>query len=287
VPEAAAELLRGELRERDGDRAPTDGGGTFAGDVRSSELRSATVLTFQKRVLERQIEHEKKAMDRMRARSTLGHSTLGHSTLGHSTLGHSTLGHSKQRQESDLLGCVFADRGIGDHFGYLRAAGIDPFPELELAWSEALQRYRGIFVLAPGPGYERNPIRREDPEHALEIHRAIAEEYARRHPLVIDVPWMSIEDRLEFVCSTVRSIGLSTRSDVSRDVAAELARGVRCPPRSPEDSDSGAPGVRSDRAGRGPARISPETSETFEASGSRIPASPSSAGSFELRTRGT
>lgn len=96
-------------------------------------------------------------------------------------------------------GAVFSDRGVGDHFAYLRIDGLEPSDELLAAWEEARERYRAVFLLEPGPFYEQTAGRSESPERARRLHDLIQEEYTRRHPRVIPVPWEGIEQRVDRV----------------------------------------------------------------------------------------
>jgi predicted ATPase len=111
-------------------------------------------------------------------------------------------------------GVVFADRGVGDHFGYLdhyRAVrGLDLegslFKEaLERAWAEALPRYRAVFVLEQSPLFVATAVRRETGAEAAAIHRAIVAAYRSRHPRVIEVPFVPVEDRVEAVLRAVEA----------------------------------------------------------------------------------
>ena len=94
---------------------------------------------------------------------------------------------------------VVADRGVGDHFGYLRYAGAEVFAELEAAWEDALTRYLGVLLLAPGPIYDPHGTRSESAEEAATIHQLIAEEYRLRHPRVGEIPWVPLAERQELV----------------------------------------------------------------------------------------
>ncbi len=104
-------------------------------------------------------------------------------------------------------GTVFADRGVGDHFGYLEHyrihRGLDlsaPFSgELASAWEEARPRYGAVFLLERSPRFTPASYRREAEAEAEAIHRAIVEAYRARHPRVVDVAWGPIEERAEKV----------------------------------------------------------------------------------------
>ena len=92
-------------------------------------------------------------------------------------------------------GLVFLDRGVGDHFGYLRHRRIPIFPELEWAWKRARFLYEKIFLCEQRPDYFAGG-RQETKKEASEIHAAIREEYLARHPCIIEVPWEPLEGRV-------------------------------------------------------------------------------------------
>ncbi|MEM7233120.1 MAG: ATP-binding protein [Planctomycetota bacterium] len=129
----------------------------------------AQPLEFQRRILDLQLEDERRA--------------LGSAVLGNPN------GDSR----------VFVDRGIGDHFAYLALDGIEPFPELLKAWDEAVTRYQAVFLLDGNPNYEATIERTETPEEARRAHESIKREYQSRHPRVERVKWDSVDARIEFI----------------------------------------------------------------------------------------
>src|SRR5882672_8774530 len=76
-------------------------------------------------------------------------------------------------------GVVFADRGVGDHFGYIEyyraVRGIDILAtfagELAIAWDEARPRYGAIFLLDQGLTYTPTAYRRESEAEAAAVHQ--------------------------------------------------------------------------------------------------------------------
>lgn len=102
---------------------------------------------------------------------------------------------------------VFTDRGIGDHFGYLRYYGLEPFPELLDAWREAKRRYQSVFFLAENPEYRTADHRAEPVSEARKIHEILLHEYRTRHPRVIPVPWLSLEERATRVLAEIDPAG--------------------------------------------------------------------------------
>ena len=108
-------------------------------------------------------------------------------------------------------GVVFADRGIGDHFGYLEyyraVRGIDIIAafsgELAGAWEEARARYGAIFILEQNRTYTPAAYRRESEAEAAAVHRALSGAYRSRHPRIIEVPWGPVEERADQVIAEV------------------------------------------------------------------------------------
>lgn len=105
-------------------------------------------------------------------------------------------------------GPVFADRAVGDHFGYLEyyrarkgidLLGSDFARELERAWEDATNRYHAVFLLEQSPEYITASYRRESQAEARAIHQAIETCYRARHPRVIPVPWCGLMERAETV----------------------------------------------------------------------------------------
>lgn len=101
---------------------------------------------------------------------------------------------------------VFADRGIGDHFAYLRMHGLEPFPELLEAWESAVRRYRAVFLLELNPSYQASRTRQESRRQAARLHEALEEEYSHRHPTLIAIPWLPLEERLDRLLGEVKRL---------------------------------------------------------------------------------
>jgi predicted ATPase len=108
-------------------------------------------------------------------------------------------------------GVVFADRGIGDHFGYIEyyrsVRGIDILADftgqLAGAWEEARARYGAIFLLDQAETYTPAAYRRESEAEAVAVHRALSGAYRSRHARVIEVPWGPVGERVERVLAAV------------------------------------------------------------------------------------
>jgi len=115
-------------------------------------------------------------------------------------------------RETGVEESVFVDRAIGDHFGYLEHyrnhCGLDLLQsdfqrELLEAWEKALGRYAAVFLLEQNPDYVSAVYRRESAAQALAIHQALASAYRSRHPRVLNIPWCSLEKRVEEILAAV------------------------------------------------------------------------------------
>ncbi len=129
---------------------------------------------------------------------------------------------SEERGEGG--GLVFADRGVGDHFGYIarfRAArGIEMprefLADLDAAWNEARGRYAAVFLLAQNPVFSRAAYRDETIEEARAVHEALAAAWRLRHRKVIDIAWMPIGDRADRILAEAGALASGRTNDGRR-----------------------------------------------------------------------
>ena len=105
---------------------------------------------------------------------------------------------------------IFLDRGIGDGFGYLSYHGIEPFEELSKAWPESRERSRCVLFFESRPDYQAASHRSETPAEARRIHEILLADYRSRHDRIILIPWLPVEERLAAV---LEESGLKERSD--------------------------------------------------------------------------
>lgn len=96
---------------------------------------------------------------------------------------------------------VFLDRGVVDNVAYCKFRGIDtPAEILETA---RLNKYHGVFLLDMLPIYEKDSARKEDPVTAAKIHESIKSAYSELGYDVIQVPPLSVRERIELILSKV------------------------------------------------------------------------------------
>lgn len=96
---------------------------------------------------------------------------------------------------------AFIDRGIPDELAYFKYIGIKPTPVYAKAFQE--HRYDGVFVFDPIPGYRQDKIRREPPEMVQRLRMLHEEAYRELGYDVIVVPFMSVEERVNFIIDRI------------------------------------------------------------------------------------
>lgn len=98
---------------------------------------------------------------------------------------------------------AFADRAIPDQLAYSRYRGFEPASVLK---ESALQcRYATqVFVTPPWLQiYTTDHIRKETFEEATKIHQAIVDTYAELNYEVVDLPFVSVQERVKFILSAI------------------------------------------------------------------------------------
>ncbi|MBU2928683.1 AAA family ATPase [Winogradskyella psychrotolerans] len=99
-------------------------------------------------------------------------------------------------QESEHV--VFLDRGLPDVIAYMDYIG-DTYPEHFVATCDS-HKYNSIFILAPWQDiFTSDSERYENFEEAIEIHQHLLETYKRFGYQLIDVPFGSVESRVDFI----------------------------------------------------------------------------------------
>ncbi|RLI97500.1 MAG: hypothetical protein DRO99_02940 [Candidatus Aenigmatarchaeota archaeon] len=97
---------------------------------------------------------------------------------------------------------VFIDRGIGDILAYCEVYGIDPPKDTHKHGSPP--RYHKIILLDQLPSYEKDDVRKEDPEMARKIHESIEKVYRKLGYDIINVPPLPPEKRLQWLIKEIR-----------------------------------------------------------------------------------
>ncbi|MEZ9563701.1 AAA family ATPase [Vibrio artabrorum] len=104
---------------------------------------------------------------------------------------------SEQKDQANQHPIAFLDRAIPDICGYLSQARL----EIDEAYREASQGYhRQVLFCRPEASiYVQDDVRPYPFEEALEIHHALVTVYQELGYQTVEVPFMSVEERVQFV----------------------------------------------------------------------------------------
>ncbi len=108
---------------------------------------------------------------------------------------------SEQKSIASQHSIAFLDRAIPDICGYLKGAGIEP----DENYIQASKGYfNKVFVCRPHKEiYVQDDVRPYPFEEAVNIHCGLVETYQQLGYECIDVPFMEIEERVEFVLNAI------------------------------------------------------------------------------------
>lgn len=98
-------------------------------------------------------------------------------------------------------GEIFLDRGIIDGYAYCKLGNIAA-PGILV--DNARGRYDKVFLLAPLPGYENDPVRKEKKKLQAVLHAMIEDAYREFGYDLISVPVLPIHERVEFILDAIR-----------------------------------------------------------------------------------
>ncbi|EDP70480.1 hypothetical protein FBALC1_06973 [Flavobacteriales bacterium ALC-1] len=97
---------------------------------------------------------------------------------------------------------IFLDRGLPDVLAYMDFIG-DTYPEHFIEACK-IHKYDHIFILAPWQEiFTSDSERYENFEEAIEIHHHLLDTYKRFGYELIDVPFGSIENRVDFILDSL------------------------------------------------------------------------------------
>ena len=104
---------------------------------------------------------------------------------------------NKQKDQANQHPIAFLDRAIPDICGYLAQANL----EIDAAYQEASQGYHSqvLFCRPEVSIYVQDEVRPYPFEEALEIHHALVNVYQELGYEVVEVPFMSVDERVQFV----------------------------------------------------------------------------------------
>jgi predicted ATPase len=108
------------------------------------------------------------------------------------------------REAQALAGPVVFDRGIPDTVGYLRLCGLPTPAHFERA-AEVFRYSAGVFIAPHWPEiYAPDAERKQTSEEAEATYRAVAEAYGWAGYELVELPKVSVEERVEFVLEIVK-----------------------------------------------------------------------------------
>lgn len=104
-----------------------------------------------------------------------------------------------------LKGPVFLDRGVPDGFGYLMAEGL-VLAEDTLTSLKGLPYHNQVFFTPPWEAiFTKDAQRWEDFERAEAIHRGLVEIYQRLGFEIHELPFVSVQERMEHILSVLKT----------------------------------------------------------------------------------
>ncbi|MFS1441278.1 MULTISPECIES: AAA family ATPase [unclassified Vibrio] len=104
---------------------------------------------------------------------------------------------SKQKEQARQHPTAFLDRAIPDIGGYLAQAKLD----IDATYREASKGYHSqvLFCRPEASIYVQDEVRLYPFEEALEIHHALVNVYQELGYEIVEVPFMSVAERVQFV----------------------------------------------------------------------------------------
>lgn len=96
---------------------------------------------------------------------------------------------------------IFSDRGFGDTLTYYKLDGLQT-PKEKFDYAKKF-RYEKIFILDFLNFYEQDNLRKESRKGAEKIHAGIIKTYKELEYKIINVPFISVEKRVEFILNKI------------------------------------------------------------------------------------
>ena len=108
-------------------------------------------------------------------------------------------------QVSELEKPVFFDRGIAELIGYCRLINCD-IPEYLYNAAKKFRCNKKVFLMPPWKEiYQNDTERKQDWQEAVNTYQVISESYIETGYQIIEVPKISIKDRVDFILNYVNS----------------------------------------------------------------------------------
>jgi predicted ATPase len=106
-------------------------------------------------------------------------------------------------QTAENAGITFFDRGIPDIIAYLKAADLPVSDRYYRALSQ-LDYHPLVFILPPWEAiYVNDAERWQTFEQAVHLYSSIKETYREMGFTLVEVPWESVENRMNFILETI------------------------------------------------------------------------------------
>ncbi|HLV87479.1 MAG TPA: AAA family ATPase [Candidatus Sulfotelmatobacter sp.] len=102
-------------------------------------------------------------------------------------------------------GFVFFDRGVPDVIGYRSLCGL-PVPDYMRRAAAVFRYHRRVFIAPPWQEiFRQDEERKQDFEEAVRTHKALAASYAECGYELVELPRLSVIERVRFVTEKIRS----------------------------------------------------------------------------------
>jgi len=113
------------------------------------------------------------------------------------------LQYRREGQMEALNERVFIDRGILDGLAYCQRSCREPSPIMNKAIKETLGRYKRVFLIELGNDCQRNNVRREDLQEALELQELQFRNYTEAGYKVERIPYLNIRERARMIVESL------------------------------------------------------------------------------------
>jgi predicted ATPase len=108
-------------------------------------------------------------------------------------------------------GTVFFDRGVPDVLGYLKLCDLTAPPHM-LKAAEDFRYNRRVFIAPPWQDiFRQDRERKQDFDEAVRTCEALVETYAALNYTLVELPRVSIEERLRFILDDIENVSATCK----------------------------------------------------------------------------
>ncbi|MEI6731639.1 MAG: ATP-binding protein [archaeon] len=104
----------------------------------------------------------------------------------------------REKEVEKYEGIVFLDRGVPDNIAYFNLTGTKISNDMLRESQKNVRKYKKVFLLEMIP-YKQDSVRKEPEEVAKKVHELIKKAYLDLGYEVVSVPFMSVEERVQFI----------------------------------------------------------------------------------------